>query len=308
MIGVGLLGGSVALAAKRVFGAKVVGVGRRQASLDAALAVGAIDKAYLAAEKAGGSREWRVGSRGRTVHRASDTPYTPLPTPHFDLQAAVADSDLIILATPVGAFEDYLRAIAPALKKGAVVTDVGSTKALVVRSGEAILGRGGPFIGSHPMAGSEAKGVQFARADLLEGATCVITPTKYTPPRLTRFIEAFWRALGMKVVRMSPAAHDKSVAAVSHLPHALAGLLMLLPRDGDLKVAATGFRDMTRLASGDVEMWRDIILTNRRAILNAIDGFDESLVHLRDVIATGDGRGIENFLKAAKKRRGGLFG
>ena len=273
IVGVGLLGGSTGLAVKAFDpGIRIAGVGRRQASLEKALEVGAIDAAYL------------------------------------DPAEPACLTDLVILATPVGAFEKHLRAIGPVLRRGAMVTDVGSTKAVVARTAERILGEGGPFVGSHPMAGSEQKGPAAARADLFAGATCVVTPTARTPARLTRRIEGFWRDLGMRTVRMSPVAHDRAMARVSHLPHVLAGLLMMLPNHGDLEVSATGFRDATRLASGDPEMWRDILLTNRRAILAAIDAFDESLMQLRDLLELADGRGIEGFLSAAKRRRDGTIG
>ena len=268
VVGVGLLGGSAALAMKahdpRI---RVAGVGRRRASLDAATEVGAIDEAG------------------------------------FDVAEFAGRTDLVILATPVGAFEGHLRALAGSLRKGALVTDVGSTKAAAVRTAERVLGKNGPFVGSHPMAGSEAKGVAFARADLFHGATCIVTPTAATPPAAAARIEAFWQTLGMRTLRMTPAAHDRAAARVSHLPHVLAGLLMMLPADSDLSIAATGFRDATRLAGGDPEMWRDILMTNRKAVLAAIDGFDEDLMHLRDLVEMADAPGIEKFLSSAKKRR-----
>ena len=268
IVGVGLLGGSAALAAKahdpRI---KVAGVGRRQASLDAALAVGAID------------------------------------TAHFDAAEAVAGADLVILATPVGAFPQHLQAMAPALGPDTVVTDVGSTKGSVVRSALRALGTTGQFVGSHPMAGSELKGVAYSRADLFSGATCIVTPTAETPPHVVARVEAFWRMLGMRTVRMTPSAHDRAVARISHLPHALAGLLMLLPSKADLDIAATGFRDATRLAGGDPEMWRDIFLTNRVAVLGELEKFAHLLVELRDMIDNRDADGIEKLLTAAKTRR-----
>ncbi len=268
IIGVGLLGGSVALAVKALDAeVRIAGVGRRRVSLDKALDVGAIDTAHLDAAEVG--------------HR----------------------SDLVILATPVGAFAKHLRTIAPLLKPKAIVTDVGSTKSMVVRQAAGILGRSGRFVGSHPMAGSERKGVAFARADLFGGATCILTPTSSTPPSVTRRLKRFWSQLGMTVRQMTPGAHDKAMARISHFPHVLAGLLMLLPDKADLEVAATGFRDTTRLASGDPEMWRDILLTNRKAILAGIDAFDEQLMHLRDLLIRADAPGVEKFLTAAKRRR-----
>ena len=268
IIGAGLLGGSAGLAIKRACrGVHVAGVGRRQKSLNEALAAGAIDSAHLEAA-------------------------TP-----------VACSDLVILATPVGAFGKYLTDIAPCLKRGVLVTDVGSTKAVVVRTAEGILGRGGPFVGTHPMAGSERKGARFARADLFAGATCIVTPTASTPAALVRRAERLWQALGMKTVRMDPVAHDRAMAAVSHLPHALAALLAMLPAQAAMKVAGKGLADMTRLAGGDAEVWRDIFLTNRAAMLAAIDDLDERLMALRDLMELGDAVGLLRLLAAAKKRR-----
>ena len=273
IIGAGLLGASIGLAMKRRLPrVKIAGVGRRLASLRQALRVGAIDTAHLS-----------VGE--------------PVPA-----------SDLVILATPVGAFEGYLREIRPLLKAGAWVTDVGSTKVQVVSAARRVLGRSGAFIGSHPMAGSERKGPAHARADLFEGATCVLTPSAGTPAALVARARQFWRMLGMKVLRMRPAAHDRAVAAVSHLPHLAAALLTVLPQDADLAVAATGLRDMTRLAAGDPEMWRDILLTNRRELLRAIDRLGRSLTGARRLVANGDAAAIEKFLRRAKNRRDGTFG
>jgi prephenate dehydrogenase len=268
IIGVGLLGGSTGLAIKAQGGGiRVAGVGRRAASLRTAMKIGAIDSA------------------------------------HLDISEAVPLSDLVILATPVGTFENCLRSIKPHLKKGAIVTDVGSTKGAVVRLASRVLGPCGPFVGSHPMAGSEHRGPAFARADLQAGANCIVTPTPRTPPVAVRRVEAFWRALGMRTVRMSPRDHDRAVAEISHLPQALASLLMSLPKAQHLKLAAGGFRDMTRLAGSDAQMWRDIFLTNPAAILDALDRFGRSLTHLREMVKQGDSRGLEKFFAAAQTRR-----
>ncbi len=268
IIGVGLLGGSVGLAIKALDPrVRVAGVGRRQSSLDEALKVGAIDSA------------------------------------HMDAAIPAKNSDLVILATPVGAFSQYLKQIAPILPARAIVTDVGSTKAQIVAEAAKILGPAGAFVGSHPMAGSEKKGPSYSTADLLKGAKCIVTPTPNTPEKLTRTVERFWRALGMNVLRMTPRAHDQAVAAVSHLPHAVSALLMMLPATRHLPVAATGLRDMTRLSGGDPEVWRDIFLTNRSAILAAIDDLDESLMQLRDLVDVGDADAIERLLAAARARR-----
>ena len=270
-MGVGLLGGSGGLAIKAADeNIRVVGVGRRESSLARALAAGAIDAATL------------------------------------DAAEAVAGSDLVVLATPLSAYEAHLTAMAGALSPKATVTDVGSTKSIVVRLGECILGRGGPFVGSHPMAGAEHRGVQFARADLFINATCIVTPPRHTPARHVRRAERFWKMLGGITTRMSPARHDSAIARISHLPHVLAALMVVGQSSGELELAGNGFLDTTRIASGDPAMWREILLTNRKPVLDAIDAADEHLTHLRDLIELGDGRGIQRFLTAAKKRRDGL--
>jgi len=268
IVGVGLLGGSVALAIKKAFrGVHIAGVGRRWTSLRQAARARIIDSAYL------------------------------------DPAEPARQSDLVILATPVCAFGLHLARIAPHLRRGALVTDVGSTKSLVVRLAGRILGGRSGFVGSHPLAGSEQKGPAYARADLLRGATCIITPTSATSPQAASAIERLWRRMGMRTIRMTPAAHDRAMAAVSHLPHALAAVLTRLPAKGDLAVSARGFADMTRLASGDAEVWRDVFMTNRKAMLAAIDAFDEDLMALRDLLDVGDPDGILRFLASAKRRR-----
>jgi len=268
VVGVGLLGGSVGLAVKaadeRV---RVVGVGRRESSLAKATDAGAADEVTL------------------------------------DTAEGVAGADLVVLATPLGAYEQHLMAMKPALRRGTCVTDVGSTKALVVRLAEDILGKGGPFVGAHPMTGGERRGVEFARADLFVGATCIITPTKATPPGHLRRVERFWRMLGALTVRMSPTAHDRAVARISHLPHILAAVVVAGQKDRELPLAGPGFLDTTRVASGDPAMWREILLTNRRAVLAALDAADEQLMRLRDLLEVGDGPALERYLARAKKRR-----
>lgn len=268
IIGVGLLGGSIGLAVRRTFPRAVVaGVGRRKTSLD-------------------------LAKKHKCIHEA-----------YLDAAEPASRSDLVILATPVCAFEKHLRTIGSVLKRGALVTDVGSTKAEVVRIGEKICRRGGAFVGSHPMAGNENKGPAFATADLLKDALCIVTPTKHTPAAKLRRIESFWRELGMRTHRMNPTEHDRAVAAVSHVPHAVAALLMLLPKDAELPVAATGLRDMTRLAGGDPEMWRDIMTTNRKAILGSLEKFSRSMSCLRTLLDSDDAKAIERFFARAKTRR-----
>jgi len=272
VVGVGLLGGSVGLAAKaadeRI---RVIGVGRRRSSLQRALDAGAIDEATLATAD------------------------------------AVGGADVVVLATPMSAYERHLKAAAGALPPGAMVTDVGSTKAVVVELAEELLAPARCFVGSHPMAGGEQRGPEYARADLFVGATCIVTPTRRTPPRLARRAERFWQMLGATTVRMSPAAHDRAVGRISHLPHVLAALMVRLQRPADLRLAGAGWLDTTRIASGSPAMWREVLLTNRAAVLSAIDDADEELMGLRDLIDAGDAAGIERYLAAAGRRRDGLL-
>ena len=267
IIGVGLLGGSIGLALREQFpDIEVAGIGRRASSLRAARRVGAINTAYL------------------------------------DSYDVTARSDLVIIATPVGAYENILRAIKPHLKTGSLVTDAGSTKSQVVRIASRVLGKGGQFVGSHPMAGGEQKGPAYARANLLSGATCVVTPTTQTPKNLQRRTEKLWRKLGMKIVTMSPASHDQAVARVSHLPHILACALMEVPRADDFAVSATGLRDMTRLAGGDAEMWRDIVATNRKPIIAAMRTMRKKLDRIEQLVEQDDSQAIYRALIQAKTR------
>jgi prephenate dehydrogenase len=271
VIGVGLLGGSVGLAAKAADArVRVVGVGRRRESLDKALAAGVIDRATL------------------------------------DVTEGVRGADLVVLATPLGAYDEHMVAMKKALSPKAVVTDVGSTKGLVVRMAEGVLGKGGPFVGSHPLAGGARKGPEFARADLFRDATCVITPTRHTPPALVRRVERFWRSLGGVTVRMSPAEHDNALARVSHLPHVLAALVVAIQGKRSVSLAGYAFLDITRIALGDPVLWREIIMTNRPAILSSIDAADEQLMVFRDLVELSDGPGIEKYLAEAKARRDAL--
>jgi len=272
IVGVGLLGGSLGLAVKAVRpGARIVGVGHRRSSLDEALAVGAADAVTL------------------------------------DAAEGVKTADLVILCTPVGLFEPLLRQMAPALKPRCVVTDVGSTKAGVVRTAERILRDRAAFVGSHPIAGSERRGVSFARGDLFAGKTCILTPTARTPSAALKRVDRFWNELGMRTVQMTPARHDRALARVSHLPHALAALLVNVQNADDLDLAGTGFIDTTRIAGGDPVMWRDICLTNRKALDTALAGYVKHVDKLRKSLAEGDGAALERIFARAQATRGEML-
>lgn len=268
IVGVGLLGGSLGLAVKAANGAvRIVGVGHRKSSLDEALAIGAVDAVSL------------------------------------DPAQGVRDASLVVLCTPIGLFDPLLKRIAPALKRGAVVTDVGSTKLAVVRTGERALDGRAAFVGGHPIAGSEQRGVTFARADLYAGKTCILTPTRRTRPAALKRVDRFWRDLGMHVVHLSPGGHDRALGRVSHLPHALAALLVNLQKPSELGLAGTGFIDATRIAAGDPAIWRDIFLTNRKAVGQAMREFQRHIGQFCQAIEDGDGAALGRLLSRAQRRR-----
>jgi prephenate dehydrogenase len=193
-----------------------------------------------------------------------------------DPAAAVRDADLVVLAAPVGQLPQIITSISSHVKQDAVITDVGSTKRSIVSAADRMLPGQlrGRFVGSHPMAGGENAGIAHASAELLAGALCILTPTPQTDPQSLDLVDQFWRAIGMRTIRMSPAEHDRLVAAASHLPHLLAVALMAMQSNESLGVAGRGLLDMTRLASGDGALWRDIFLDN-------LDSLREAVSHLR---------------------------
>lgn len=272
VLGLGLLGGSVAWAAReRGLARVVVGSGRREAPLRDAQARGLIDEATV------------------------------------DPAKAVAGADLVVLATPVGSMAGVLRAAAPALRAGALVTDVGSVKSLLAETLPGLLPGGVTYIGAHPMAGSHEKGPDHARSDLLEGATCVVTPCPGDPPAAIGRIEGFWRGLGAHVVRRDPAAHDLEVAWISHVPHALAfafarSLGDAPPEAGE--VAGTGFRDFTRIARSDPELWAEILVANRKAIEGPIARVGKSLTELAHAIERADVDELDRWIAEARTSLG----
>lgn len=276
VVGVGLLGGSIAKAARaHGLAREIVGVGRHTARLGPALRDGTLDRATA------------------------------------DPVDGVRDADFVVLATPVQAIEHLLEMLWPALGAEVVLTDVGSTKAGIVRTA-ARLGGGRPlgFVGSHPMAGSEQSGYGVARSDLFRGATVIVTPSEASAPAAVKAVTAFWESLGAgRILTMDPDAHDRAVAAVSHLPHLVACALVdaverLDPAAFD--VAARGFRDTTRIAAGDPEVWEAIFLANRKAMAASTREFLRALAELSRLIDTGDGEALRAALARVKARRDGL--
>jgi prephenate dehydrogenase len=226
-----------------------------------------------------------------------------------DLLAAVSDSDLVILCTPLAQMRPLAAQFLPALKRGAIVTDVGSVKADAVRELEPLIAKSGAhFIGSHPMAGGEKMGVLAARADLYANAACVVTPTKKSNAAAVRKVEQFWKALGARTLRLDAAKHDLLVSRSSHLPHvAAAGLASLIlgptqPKE-QTALCANGFRDTTRIASGSPEMWRDISLANRKNLAQSVDAFIGELKKFQSALKKSDAAAVEKFFAIAKERR-----
>ena len=273
-MGVGLLGGSLGLALKkRKLAGEVCGFVRRKASVGECRRLGAVD--------------WATQ----------------------ELVAAVSAAELVVLCTPLAQMRGLVEQMLPWLQRGAIVTDVGSVKGSVVKELEGMVTKaGGCFVGSHPMAGAEKTGVAAAREDLFKHAVCVVTPTRRSNKAAVRKVEQLWRAVGARVLRLSPEAHDDLVSRSSHMPHLVAATLahaVLDPaRPREQKVlCANGFRDTTRIASGSPEMWRDIVLANRRNLSGALGSLVKQLRRLEGVIRRGDEAAISHFLEQAKARR-----
>lgn len=216
---------------------------------------------------------------------------------------AVRGAEWVILCTPVGRLAPLLAEISPNLERGTIVTDVGSTKRTVVRAAESALPEGVHFVGSHPMAGSEKRGVEFARADLFEKAVCITTPVPQTDPSALDQVEAFWRSLGMRTARLSPEEHDLLLADISHLPHVLAAALVAMQQDAAFDLCGKGFLDMTRIAGGDPGLWRDILLDNRHNVRQSLDRLRQTMDELEKLLETGTGEQVEQWLQSASLRR-----
>jgi prephenate dehydrogenase len=274
LVGVGLLGGSLGLAIKqRRLAARVEGFVRRTASIAECEKFGVVDHATR------------------------------------DLARAVTDADFIILCTPISQMRELVQQMLPALKPGAVVTDVGSVKGTVIDELEGIIAAAGAcFVGSHPMAGGEKTGVSASRVDLFERAVCLVTPTHNSDKDAVDQVCQFWQALGGRLLKLPPNLHDDLVSRASHLPHVVAAELanyILSPAHPaeQAVVCANGFRDTTRVASGSPEMWRDIAIANRKNLGRVLAVFIEDLQEFRLALDEGDAKAIEEFFETAKQRR-----
>jgi len=268
ILGLGLLGGSIGLAAiANRLATHVVGWSHRPETRAKALA-------------------------RRAVHAVTDTP-----------EQAVSGADMVILATPIDAMPDLMQRIADRMVRGTLVTDVGSTKRRVVDAARQLLPRHILYCGSHPMAGGEKAGVEHARADLFQSQLAILTPTESTDPRAIAAFEQFYLGMGMRVARMRPDTHDRRIALVSHLPHVVAAALVSTQRDDSQSLAGPGYRDATRIAMGDAKLWADIVLDNRDNMLNSITHFQDEIALLKGLITAGDRRSLVAWLEEAAKTR-----
>lgn len=278
IIGVGLIGGSLARALRKAGAVgEVVGCGRDEGHLQRAEALGVVDR------------------------------WTTVPA------EAVKDADVVVLAAPVGAIEALFRAIRPALSTSAVITDVGSTKRSVIAAAEAAFGRcPANFVPGHPIAGTERTGVEASFPELFHQRRVILTPATETDPAATATVKAMWQKAGAEVSEMPAEHHDEVLAATSHLPHVLAYALVdhlaaLDDRREIFAYAAGGFRDFTRIASSSPEMWRDIACANRAALTAALDGYLADLTKLREAIADNDAEAILALFRRAKQARDRLI-
>ena len=227
-----------------------------------------------------------------------------------DLSEAVSDADLIVLCTPVSAIVPLIQNLIPQVKPGALITDVGSVKDSVVHGADKVVPEGIFFVGSHPIAGGENSGLEASTANLYQDAKCIVTPTNKTDKTALEKISALWQAVGMKVISLTTDEHDFIFGAVSHLPHIVAYALMntlgSLKTQGNRNVTAfsgAGLKDITRIASSDPVMWRDICLSNRNHSLDLIDRFQNKLEKIRNTIEKGDGQELKKEFIAANKYR-----
>jgi len=269
IVGTGLIGGSIGRAfIERGLAKEVVGLCRRRSSLSRALKAGAVTGGFV-----------------------------------NDYTRALDGADIVFIATPVETVKDVLKRMSGIkLRKGLVVTDAGSTKKDIVRFAEKFRDKF-CFLGSHPLAGSEKTGVEYSSADLFRDSICIVTPSENTPKKTIELVRGLWEKLEARVEILSPEEHDRILAYTSHLPHAVAYSLAASEMISFARFSATGFRDTTRIASSDPELWAEIFMTNRKNILSAITRFRRELSEIERSIKNEDMRGLIKVLKKGKKVR-----
>lgn len=273
ILGLGLMGASLALAVKkRGFSGQIIGYARREETRTQALNNGVVDAVFE------------------------------------DPSEAVCAADIVVICVPIWTIAQLAEQIVRALKPGAVVTDVGSTKSALLKTMNPLFAGGEVhFVGSHPIAGSEKTGLDAGDPDLYDGRLTVVCPSDNTPDAAEQAIAELWKAAGSEVVEMSPAQHDAMLACTSHLPHMVAAALARSVADGDPSRKAdfcgTGFKDTTRVASGSADMWVDIIDTNRAALETELDRFHAELQGLIDILRDGNEGDIRQWLEEAADAR-----
>jgi cyclohexadieny/prephenate dehydrogenase len=279
LIGIGLIGGSIALAARR---------------------------AGVAGHIAISSRTPETLARAEQLKLGDSYDADPA--------AAAREADCVILSIPVGAVGAITAAIAGGFKPGAIVSDVGSVKASVVAAMKPHIPKGVHFVPAHPVAGTEYSGPDAALVDLFDNRWCILTPPEGTDPAAVETLAAFWRALGANVETMSPEHHDLVLAITSHVPHLIAYNIVGTAADLEsvtqgevMKFSAGGFRDFTRIAASDPTMWRDVFLNNREAVLEMLGRFSEDLTALQRAIRWGDGDALFNLFARTREIRRGII-
>ena len=271
IVGVGMIGASIGLAARRRgLADEVIGVGRDPDGLDRAKQLGAID-------------------RGST-----------------DLATGVVDVDLVVICTPVDTIAPLAEQVAAACGATALITDAGSSKAEIAERLARSLPTEARFVGSHPLAGSDKTGCEAGEAELFVDRPAVVTPLPNTPDADTEAICEFWQALGSQVHRMSPAEHDEAVAATSHLPHLVASAIAASTPEEYLALVSSGWLDTTRVAAGDADLWRQIFLSNRPPVLAALARLSETLDTFRSSLEEADDAELTSLLEQAKRTRDAL--
>lgn len=268
IIGLGLIGGSLGLAIKKQrLAQEVIGVSRRRSTVVRALSRGVADRVTLDAAK------------------------------------AVQGADLVILCAPVLKIIDIARDISGSLEEGAIVTDAGSTKKEIVKHIESILPDKVHFVGSHPLAGSEKSGVIYSDGNLFDNSYCLVTRSSWTEKSALEKVKKFWRRIGMKVEVMSPDKHDMIISKLSHLPHASSAALSNACSKAELRFAAGGFKDATRISSSSPELWKDIFLTNRKNIIRGISDLEKELSKIKSALKKNSGKELMKLLEKAKTIR-----
>lgn len=273
----GLIGGSFALALKKASAHQIIGIGRSLESLNEALSLGVID-AFSDSQEA-------------SIHKALDS------------------TDLIFIAAPVAQTASILKCIKPHLRNNTIITDAGSTKSDVLACAKEVLGgQFNQFVGGHPIAGAEKSGVSAATADLFSGKNVVLTPSPEANINAVSRVTDYWQSCGANVSEMSAQTHDSIFAAVSHLPHLLAFALVddIASRPNAQQLfsfAASGFRDFTRIAGSHPEMWRDISLANKTALLNELNTYQNELSQIKELLSNEDGAGLQALFERASVAR-----